>query len=96
MHEQIRYNVVMEEARELVQRLGVPEGEDSAEYLSKIAFAMLEAVYKAEGELAEYACQFLCPRCFKVYRVNVSLRGREVTCVECGHRWRAPDAVEPN
>jgi predicted Zn finger-like uncharacterized protein len=96
MSEQIRYNVAMDTAREILEQAGLAAGSDYALRLGKIAFAVLEAIYRAENELAVYDCRFVCPKCYRHYKVNVELRGRAVKCVGCGHRWRAPEAVSRN
>src|SRR5262249_21275541 len=92
----IRINVSMATAKEILERLGVPEGAEYPDALSKAAYLVLEAIYQAETALAEYAVRFLCPQCFHEYKIHVSLRGRNVRCVKCGHRWRAPDVIELN
>lgn len=94
MPEEIRFNAALDAAREIQEQLGCPAAD--AESLSMIAYTVLEAIYQAENALAEYACRFLCPKCFRLYRVHVSLRGRSVKCVGCGHRWRAPELVGRN
>jgi predicted Zn finger-like uncharacterized protein len=99
MSDQIRYNVAIAAARELLQRLGYKaevDEPDLADRLSQAAYTVLEAIYAAETQLADYECQFVCPKCLHSYRIHNSFRGREVRCVECGYEWRAPDLVEPN
>lgn len=96
MSEQIRYNVARAAVRWILARIGYPQGVEHAVTESTATYGVLEAIYQAEAALAEYACCFMCPWCYRQYRINVALRGREVTCVQCGYQWRAPDVVEPN
>ena len=95
MHEHVRYDAAMEAARRIGE-LATSGGPLTPERLSKIVYTVLEAMYRAEAVLAEYACRFACPHCFREYRINESLRGRLVTCRRCGHRWRSPETFGRN
>jgi hypothetical protein len=52
MQEGVRFEAALAASHDILERLGLPPG-DSPHRLSKVAYAVLEAIYESERRLAE-------------------------------------------